>query len=64
MRLMDEQGGPIEKLIAKLDPEDVKTLFELMRMSKGTEVYTHPQLVKLDLPPVDLKFDGPATYLS
>jgi hypothetical protein len=64
VRLMDEQDGPIEKLIAKLDLVDVKTLFELMRMSKGAEVSTHPQSVKLDLPPVDLKFDGPATYLS
>jgi hypothetical protein len=42
VRLMDEQGWPMEKLIAKLDPADVKTLFELMRMSKGTEVSTHP----------------------
>jgi hypothetical protein len=64
VKLMDEQGGPMEKLIAKLDPADVKTLFELMRMSKGAEVSTHPQSVKLDLPPVDLKLDGPATYLS
>jgi hypothetical protein len=31
VRLMDEQGGPMEKLIAKLDPADVKTLFEFMR---------------------------------
>jgi hypothetical protein len=60
---MDEQGGPMEKVIAKLDSSDVKTLFELMRMSKGAEVSTHPQSVKLDLPPVDLKLDGLATYL-
>jgi hypothetical protein len=39
---MDEQGGSMEKLIAKLDPTDVKTLFELMRMSKGAKVSTHP----------------------
>jgi hypothetical protein len=35
-----------------------------MRMSKGAEVSTHPQLVKLDLPPTDLKLDKSATYLS
>jgi hypothetical protein len=35
--LMCEQGGSMEKIIAKLDLVDVKTLFELMRMSKGTE---------------------------
>jgi hypothetical protein len=64
VRLMDEQGGPMEKLIAKLDPADVKILLELMRMSKGVEVSTHSQSVKLDLPPVDLKLDGPAAYLS
>jgi hypothetical protein len=64
VRLMDEQGGPMEKLIAKVDPADVKILFEMMRMLKGAEVLTHPQSVKLDLPPVDLKLDGPATYLS
>jgi hypothetical protein len=61
---MDEQDGSMEKLIAKLDLADVKTLFELMRMSKGAEVSMHPQSVKLDLPPVDLKLDEPATYLS
>jgi hypothetical protein len=61
---MDEQGGPMEKLIAKLDPADVKTLFELMRMSKEAEVSMYPQSVKLDLPPIDLKLDGPTTYLS
>jgi hypothetical protein len=64
VRLMDKQGGPMEKLIAKLDPADVKTLFELMRMSKGAEISMHPQSVKLDLPSVDLKLDGPTTYLS
>jgi hypothetical protein len=31
VRLMDEQGRPMEKLIAKLDPTNVKTLFEFMR---------------------------------
>jgi hypothetical protein len=62
--LMEAQGGPMEKLIAKLDPEDVRMLFELTRMSKGAEVSTHSQPVKLDLPPMDLKFDGLATYLS
>jgi hypothetical protein len=61
---MDEQGGPMEKFIAKLDLTNVKTLFELMRMSKGAEVSTHPQSVKLNLSPVDLKLDGSATYLS
>jgi hypothetical protein len=54
----------MEKLIAKLDLTNVRTLFELMRMSKRAEVLTHPQLVKLDFPPVDLKLDGPVTYLS
>jgi hypothetical protein len=64
VELMDEQGGSMEKLVAKLDPADVKTLFELMRISKGVEVSTHPQPVKLDLPSLDLKFDEPTTYLS
>jgi hypothetical protein len=62
--LMDEQGESMKKLIAKLDPVDVKTLFELMRMLKGVVVLTHPQPVKLDLPPVNLKLDGLVTYLS
>jgi hypothetical protein len=53
VRLMDEQGGPMEKI-----------LFEFMRMSKGVKVSTHPQSVKLDLPLMDLKFDGSATYRS
>jgi hypothetical protein len=67
VRLMDEQGEPMEKLTAKLDPADVKTLFEFMRMSKGAEVSMHPQSVKLNLPLMDLmdlKLDGSATYLS
>jgi hypothetical protein len=55
---------PTKKLIAKLDPTDVGTLFELMRMSKGVEISTNPQPVKLDLPSVDLKFDGSTTYLN
>jgi lipid-binding SYLF domain-containing protein len=62
--LMGEQGGSMEKLITKLNLVDVKTLFEFMRLSKGAEVSTHPQPVKLDLLLVDLKLDGPATYLS
>jgi hypothetical protein len=62
--LMGEQGGSMEKVIAKLDPIDVNTLFEHTRMSKGAEVSIHSQSVKLDLPPMDLKFDGPAIYLS
>jgi hypothetical protein len=54
----------MEKFIAKLDSTDVKTLFELMRTLKETEVSMHSQSVKLDLSPADLKLDGPATYLS
>ena len=61
---MVDEVGKIEKLIGKLDPDDVKTLLELMRMSKGANVLTHPQPVKVDLPPMDLKLDGPAIYLS
>jgi hypothetical protein len=64
VELMDEQDGSMEKLVAKLDPADVKTLFDLMRISKGAEVSTHPQPVKLDLPSLDLKLDGPTTYLE
>jgi hypothetical protein len=64
VELMGEQGSSTEKLIAKLDLANVKILFELMRMSKGVEVSTHPQPVKLDLQPVNLKLDGPTTYLS
>jgi hypothetical protein len=33
---MGEQSGSMEKHIAKLDLADVKTLFEFIRMSKGT----------------------------
>lgn len=51
----------MEKLIEKLDPKDVKTLIKLMR---GADVSTHPQSIKLDLPPMDLKLEGPTTYLS
>lgn len=55
--------GSMEKLIEELDPADVKTLLELIRMLKG-DSSTHPHPVKLDLPPVELKLDGPTTYLS
>ncbi|KAJ4737614.1 Transposon Ty1-H Gag-Pol polyprotein [Rhynchospora pubera] len=52
----------MDKLLAKLDPDDVKTLLELVKVSNAAE--KHQPSVKLDLPPVDLKLDGPATYLS
>jgi hypothetical protein len=53
---MGEQVGSMKKLIVKLDSADMKTLFELMRMSKRAETSTHPQLVKLDLPLIGAHF--------
>ncbi|XP_020263960.1 uncharacterized protein LOC109839912 isoform X2 [Asparagus officinalis] len=52
----------MEEIIKKLNPADVSTLMQLMRLSAG-ESATRP-LAKLELPPIDLKLDGPATYLS
>jgi hypothetical protein len=61
---MDEKAGSMEKFIATLDPTNMKTLFDLVRMSKRLKALTHPQSVKLDLTPVDLKCDELVTYLS
>ena len=57
----------MEEIIKKLEPTEVRTLMELMKLSamRGEGSGSgYPQSVKLDLPPVDLKLDGPATYLS
>jgi gag-polypeptide of LTR copia-type len=57
----------MEEIIKKRSFAEVKALMELMKLSatKGEgSGLSHSQTMKLDLPPVDLKLDGPATYLS
>ncbi|KAJ6802344.1 uncharacterized protein M6B38_194815 [Iris pallida] len=52
----------MEEIIKKLDPTEVATLMKLMKMSAGeSTTRTSP---KLELPSIDLKLDGPTTYLS
>ena len=54
----------MEEIIKKLDPTEVRTLMKLSATRGEGSGSTYPQSVKLDLPHVDLKLDGPATYLS
>lgn len=60
---MEANKNPMEEIVKKLDPADLATLMQFMRMSMG-ESATRPPSVKVELPPIDLKLDGPATYLS
>ncbi|XP_020245089.1 uncharacterized protein LOC109823214 [Asparagus officinalis] len=61
---MTETGkNPMEGIIKKLNPEEISTLIQLMRLSAG-ESSTKPQPKKVELPPINVKLDGPATYLS
>jgi predicted nucleotidyltransferase len=49
-------------IFKKLDEEEMKALIRFM---KASEISTSAQpSLKLDLPPVDIKLDGPETYLS
>ncbi|XP_020249902.1 uncharacterized protein LOC109827322 [Asparagus officinalis] len=52
----------MEEIIKKLNLAKVSTLMQLMKLSAGESVTR--SLAKLELPPIDLKPDGPATYLS
>ncbi|XP_020240779.1 uncharacterized protein LOC109819453 [Asparagus officinalis] len=52
----------MEEIIKKLNPAEVSTLMKLMKLSAG-ESATKPSK-KLELPTIDLKLDGPNTYLS
>ena len=52
----------MEEIIKKLNPAEVSTLMKLMKLSAG-ESATKPSK-KLELPTIDLKLDGPGTYLS
>lgn len=57
----------MDKVLAKLDPAEVQTLLEFMRKAEGSTSATvqgSQQPPRLELLPVDLKLDGPATYLS
>jgi hypothetical protein len=59
----------MEEIIKKLSAAEVKALMELMKLSatKGDgsgSVHSHNYEVRSTLPHVDLKFDGPTTYLS
>jgi hypothetical protein len=49
-------------IFKKLDEEEMKTLIRFMKASK-TSTSAQPPM-KLDLPSVDIKLDGPGTYLS
>ncbi|KAF9661127.1 hypothetical protein SADUNF_Sadunf19G0035400 [Salix dunnii] len=60
---MEASKNPMEEIVKKLGPADLATLMQFMRMSMG-ESATRPLSVKVELPPIDLKLDGPATYLS
>ncbi|XP_020266984.1 uncharacterized protein LOC109842530 [Asparagus officinalis] len=61
---MTETGkNPMEGIIKKLNPEEISTLMQLMKLSAG-ESSRKPQPKKVELPPIDIKLDGPATYLS
>jgi hypothetical protein len=52
----------MDTIFKKLDEEEIKALIRFMKASKTS---TSAQLpMKLDLPPVDIKLDGPGTYLS
>ncbi|KAJ9550922.1 hypothetical protein OSB04_014967 [Centaurea solstitialis] len=56
----------MEKLFGKLNEEDVKVLLKLVKQAETSTVVTGPQQQppRLELLPVDLKLDGPTTYLS
>lgn len=54
----------MEKLFKKLDEDVVKVLLKLMKQTEGSTSGTQQQPPRLDLLPVDLKLNGPATYLS
>jgi hypothetical protein len=49
-------------IFKKLGEEKMKVLIRFMKTSE-TPTSTQPP-IKLDLPPVDIKLDGPRTYLS
>ncbi|KAF9672574.1 hypothetical protein SADUNF_Sadunf11G0056300 [Salix dunnii] len=53
----------MEEIVKKLDPVELATLMQFMRMSMG-ESATRPPSVKVELSPIDLKLDGPATCLN
>lgn len=64
----DECGkgkGGLEALAA-LNPQVLKILVALIYgvNDSNNALAPVPSQVKIDLPPMDLKFDGPATYLS
>jgi hypothetical protein len=55
--------NPMEEIVKKLDLTDLVTLMQFMRISMG-ESTTRPPSLKLEIPPIDLKLNGPTTYLS
>jgi hypothetical protein len=57
----------MEEIVKKLSVAEVKTLMKLMKLSatKGEGLgLALSHTMKLDLPPIDLKLDGPTMYLS
>ena len=57
----------MEKLFGKLDEDDVKLLLKLVKGAEGSSsmaISGTLQPPRLELLPVDLKLDGPATFLS
>jgi hypothetical protein len=64
----DSVGGKGLEILGKIDPEVLKVLVGLIHgtsVSMRTTASASTQVqVKLDIPPIDLKLDEPATYLS
>jgi hypothetical protein len=52
----------MDTIFKKLDEEKMKALIRFMKASE-TPTSAQPPM-KLDLPPVDIKLDGPGIYLS
>jgi hypothetical protein len=64
----DGVGGKGLELLGNINPEVLKVLVGLIQgasiSTRATNSTSAQVQVKLDLPPVDLKLDGLATYLS
>ncbi|KAJ6846676.1 uncharacterized protein M6B38_282715 [Iris pallida] len=60
--LLNQPAFQMEAILKKLDADDVATLMKLIKVSAGDSATRASP--KLELPSIDLKLDGPATYLS
>ncbi|XP_020258255.1 uncharacterized protein LOC109834633 [Asparagus officinalis] len=52
--------NPLAEVMSKLNPDDVVVLMRAFKMSASE---SKPKQ-KIELPPIDMKLEGPATYLS